>query len=120
MRKIGANIMKEGLYTRIRNAEIVSVIKLEDPLKAISLGKALCAGGIRVAEVTFTTASAAQSIAQMNDKLPDMLIGTGTVLTAVQAKAAREAGAHFIVSPGFNELHSSWWDESLKYWSICK
>lgn len=81
---------------------LVPVIKLEDPESAVHLGKALIEGNLPVAEVTFRTASAAQSIKRLRKELPTLLVGAGTVLTIVQAEAAIEAGASFAVTPGFN------------------
>jgi 2-dehydro-3-deoxyphosphogluconate aldolase/(4S)-4-hydroxy-2-oxoglutarate aldolase len=81
---------------------IVPVIKLEDPESAVQLGKALIEGNLPVAEVTFRTASAAQSIKRLRKELPTLLVGAGTVLTLAQAEAAVEAGASFAVTPGFN------------------
>ena len=95
--------MVDSPLARIRDAGIVPVIKLDDPGKAVLLGKALLAGGIGVAEVTFRTASATESIARLRAELPAMLTGAGTVTTTEQAEAAIKAGAAFIVSPSFNE-----------------
>jgi 2-dehydro-3-deoxyphosphogluconate aldolase/(4S)-4-hydroxy-2-oxoglutarate aldolase len=81
---------------------LVPVIKLEDPESAVQLGKALMEGNLPVAEVTFRTASAAQSIKRLRKELPTLLVGAGTVLTLAQAEAAVEAGASFAVTPGFN------------------
>ena len=67
-----------------------------------ALGKALCDGGLPVAEVTFRTDAAEESIRIMASKFPDMLVGAGTVLTVEQARRAVAAGAKFIVRPGFN------------------
>ena len=77
------------------------VIKLDSATKAIGLGRALVKGGIPVAEVTFRTAAAEDSIRAMNSELPGLLVGAGTVLTAGQAERAMAAGARFIVSPAF-------------------
>lgn len=81
---------------------IVPVIKIDDAAKAAPLAKALMEGGIPAAEVTFRTAEAAQAIRRMTSEAPDILVGAGTVLTIDQAKQAVDAGAQFIVSPGFN------------------
>jgi len=81
---------------------VVPVIKLDNPESAVQLGKALIDGKLPVAEVTFRTASAADSIKRLRKELPDLLVGAGTVLTLEQAEAAVEAGAHFAVTPGFN------------------
>lgn len=78
---------------------VVVVNKIED---ARPLAKALCDGGLPVAEVTFRTACAKEAIRLMADEFPEMLIGAGTVLTTEQVDEAVEAGAKFIVSPGLN------------------
>ncbi len=81
---------------------LVPVIKLDSPEQALPLGKALVAGGIPVAEVTFRTDAAAESIKILAKELPELILGAGTVLTLEQADAAAEAGAKYIVTPGFN------------------
>ena len=86
---------------------IVPVIKIDDAEKAVPLAKALVAGGIPCAEVTFRTAQAADAIARINAELcsgeaPEILLGAGTVLTLEQVDKAIAAGAKFIVTPGFN------------------
>ena len=87
---------------QISKIGIVPVIKIEDPAKAIPLAKALCDGGLPIAEVTFRTACAKQAIAAIAKEVPQMLVGAGTVLTTQQVDEAVEAGAKFIVSPGLN------------------
>ena len=59
-------------------------------------------GGLPCAEVTFRTEAAAESIRQMAEAYPEMLVGAGTVLTTEQVDEAVAAGAKFIVSPGFD------------------
>ena len=81
---------------------IVPVVKIENAVDAEPLAKALIAGGLPLAEITFRTDAAAEAIARMAKAYPDMLIGAGTVLTPEQADSAVRAGAKFIVSPGFN------------------
>ncbi len=93
--------MNEIMKT-IQNIGLVPVIKIEDSKKAVPLGKALAAGGIPVAEVTFRTAAAEDSIRAMVAECPDLLVGAGTVINVELAKKAIAAGAKFIVSPGFN------------------
>ncbi len=87
---------------KIRKLGIVPVIKIEDSKDTLSLGKALVEGDLPIAEITFRTVSAEKSIKTLTDKLPELLVGAGTVLTVEQAKKAVNAGAKFIVSPGFN------------------
>ncbi len=81
---------------------LIPVIKIEEAAKAVPLGKALVAGGIPVAEVTFRTAAAEDAIRAMAGECPDLLVGAGTVINTDLAKKAIAAGAKFIVSPGFN------------------
>jgi len=81
---------------------IVPVIKIENPADAKPLAKALIDGGLPCAEVTFRTACAKEAIAIISKEYPEMIVGAGTVLTKAQVDDAIEAGANFIVSPGFN------------------
>ena len=81
---------------------IIPVIAIDDPEKAVPLAKALVAGGLPAAEVTFRTAAAEESIRRICAEVPEMLVGAGTVLTREQADRAIAAGSQFIVSPGFN------------------
>ena len=81
---------------------IVPVVVLNSADDALPLAEALVRGGLPCAEVTFRTAAAEESIRRMAKAFPDMIIGAGTVLTCDQADRAIDAGAKFIVSPGFN------------------
>ena len=81
---------------------IVPVIAIDDAADAALLAKALMAGGLPCAEITFRTAAAEESIRLMAEACPDMLIGAGTVLTTEQVDKAINAGSKFIVSPGLN------------------
>ncbi len=82
---------------------VVPVIKLNNPEKdAAPLAKALCEGGVPVAEVTFRAAGADTAIKLMREACPEMLVGAGTVLTIEHVDRAIAAGAQFIVTPGFD------------------
>lgn len=87
---------------KISRIGIVPVIKIDRVEDALPLGKALCEGGLPVAEVTFRTEHAKEAMRIMNENLPEMLLGAGTVLTTKQVDDALEVGAKFIVSPGLN------------------
>lgn len=78
------------------------VVVLEDVKDAKPLEDALVKGGLPCAEVTFRTDAAEESIRIMTKEYPDMLVGAGTVLTIDQVNKAVNAGAKFIVSPGFD------------------
>ena len=88
---------------KIEALGIVPVVVINDVEDAIPLCKALCDGGLPVAEITFRTAAAQESIARVSKELPDMLVGAGTVLSVEQVDQAVAAGAKFIVTPGFDE-----------------
>lgn len=81
---------------------VVPVVVLNDAKDALPLAKALVEGGLPCAEVTFRTEAAEESIRQMAQAYPEMLVGAGTVLTIEQVDRAVAAGAKFIVSPGFD------------------
>lgn len=81
---------------------VVPVVVVNDVKDAEPLAKAMVEGGLPVAEVTFRTDAAEESIRIMAEKYPEMLVGAGTVLTIDQVDRAVAAGAKFIVSPGFD------------------
>ena len=93
--------MNEILQT-ISNIGIIPVIAIEDAAQAVPLAKALAAGGLPAAEVTFRTAAAEDAIRAIVREVPEMLVGAGTVLTTEQADRAMAAGARFIVAPGYD------------------
>ena len=81
---------------------IIPVVVIDDAKDAVPLAKALCEGGLPVAEVTFRTDAAEEAIRLMSEAYPEMLVGAGTVLTTEQVDRAVAAGSKFIVSPGLN------------------
>jgi len=85
----------------LRAARLVPVVVLDDAADADALAAALVAGGLPVAEVTFRTAAAQDSIRAMAAR-GDILVGAGTVLTPEQVDQAVAAGASYIVSPGLS------------------
>ena len=92
-----------SVLQRVYEIGIIPVIAFNSVDEALPLCKALMAGGLPAAEVTFRTACAEDCIKKIHEELPDMLLGAGTVLTVEQVEQARAAGAKFIVSPGYNE-----------------
>ena len=86
----------------ISNIGIIPVIAFNSVDEAVPLCRALVAGGLPAAEVTFRTACAEDCIRIINKEVPEMLLGAGTVLTVEQADRAMAAGAKFIVAPGYD------------------
>lgn len=91
-----------SIKEQLKTLKVIPVIAIDKAEDIIPLGKVLAENGLPAAEITFRSAAAAEAIRLLRETQPDMLIGAGTVLTREQAIAAKEAGATFIVSPGFN------------------
>lgn len=96
------------IFTRIGKIGVVPVITIERMSDAVPLAAALQQGGLGCAEITFRTAAAPEAIASITAKLPEVLVGAGTVLTVAQAEQAVAAGARFLVSPGFAPALAEW------------
>ena len=92
-----------AMNTAISEIGVVPVIKLNHPERdAADLGRALCAGGVPVAEITFRAAGADTAIRLMKEANPDMIVGAGTVTNTSQIDAVIAASGQFIVTPGFD------------------
>lgn len=87
------------VLTQLSASRLVPVVVLDQAADADGLASALVAGGLPVAEVTFRTDAAAESIRVMADR-GDVLVGAGTVVTPTQVDQAVAAGARYLVSPG--------------------
>jgi 2-dehydro-3-deoxyphosphogluconate aldolase/(4S)-4-hydroxy-2-oxoglutarate aldolase len=85
----------------LAHRRVVPVVVLQDPSGAKPLAEALIAGGLPLAEVTFRTAAATQTVAAMAED-PALTVGAGTVISVDEVEAAVAAGARFVVSPGFS------------------
>ncbi|MEZ8055953.1 MULTISPECIES: bifunctional 4-hydroxy-2-oxoglutarate aldolase/2-dehydro-3-deoxy-phosphogluconate aldolase [Vibrio] len=85
--------------TAIKVIPVIAIDRAED---IVPLGKALVENGLPAAEITFRSGAAVEAISLLREAQPEMLIGAGTVLNREQAQAAKDAGATFVVSPGFN------------------
>jgi 2-dehydro-3-deoxyphosphogluconate aldolase/(4S)-4-hydroxy-2-oxoglutarate aldolase len=81
---------------------LVPVVKIQNSEDAIPLGRALLEARLPIAEITFRTAAAEGAIRALTAELPELLVGAGTVLSVDQVKSALDAGARFMVAPGFN------------------
>ncbi|HKQ79731.1 MAG TPA: bifunctional 4-hydroxy-2-oxoglutarate aldolase/2-dehydro-3-deoxy-phosphogluconate aldolase [Blastocatellia bacterium] len=90
------------IVERAREIGIVPVVSIPKLEHALPLAESLLEGGLPCAEITFRTTAAAEAIAKIGSRFPEILLGAGTVLTTEQAETAINAGAEFIVSPGTN------------------
>ena len=100
--------------------QVIPVVVINDEKEKIEILSKLREGGINCAEITFRTACAKEAIAIGTKAFEDMNIGAGTVINAEQAKSAVQAGAKFIVSPGFSdEVARYCTDEKIPYYPGC-
>ena len=97
-----------NVMERCINCGVVPVVVIENLKDAVPTAKAMLAGGVDVMEITMRTAAGLDSIRTVSAECPDMLVGAGTVITLDQCKACVEAGAKFIVSPGFDPEVVAW------------
>jgi 2-dehydro-3-deoxyphosphogluconate aldolase/(4S)-4-hydroxy-2-oxoglutarate aldolase len=87
---------------------IVAVVTIERATDALPLADALCAGGVRAIEITLRSDAACAAVEAIAKGRPDAIVGAGTVRDARGLRAARDAGARFVVSPGFTAaLHAA-------------
>ena len=89
-------------YSFLESNKIVPVVVIKNFEDTLPMLEGLYNGGIKVAEITFRTECAVDSIKLASEKMKDMLIGAGTVINGEQCVQAIECGAKFIVSPGFS------------------
>lgn len=88
------------LDTILQLGPVMPVIVIDEAADAVPLADALLAGGIKAIEITLRTQNALDVIQEIASHRPELAIGAGTILSAEQAKAAKQAGAQFAVSPG--------------------
>lgn len=86
----------------LRSDRVLSVVRAETIPDAADLCHALAEGGIRTVELTFTTPGVLNHLRSCAESVPEagIMLGVGTVMTADQARAAIDAGARFLVTPG--------------------
>lgn len=92
----------EDLVRTLEDLRVVPVITIESGDQAVDLADALVAGNLPLMEITFRSDAAAEAIQRVRTERPEVIVGAGTVLTIAQVDSALEAGAQFIVAPGFN------------------
>jgi 2-dehydro-3-deoxyphosphogluconate aldolase/(4S)-4-hydroxy-2-oxoglutarate aldolase len=94
---------KQKVRRRIEEIGIVPVVRASSPREACIAAEAVCEGGIPIVEITMTVPGAIEVIRELAKSCgTDVLIGAGTVLNAADAQRCLEAGAQFLVTPGFN------------------
>jgi 2-dehydro-3-deoxyphosphogluconate aldolase/(4S)-4-hydroxy-2-oxoglutarate aldolase len=91
-----------ALIEKLEKCGVIPVIAIESPAMAVPLADALMKGGLPVAEVTFRTEAAGETIQILKKERPELLLGAGTILSVADLVRAKEYGAQFGVAPGFN------------------
>ncbi len=91
-----------AILEKLGQLKIVPVVILQDERDAEPLAQALVEGGLSTMEVTFRTDAAKGAISRVAQSHPSIVLGAGTVLNVDQVKAATDAGARYIVSPGIS------------------
>ena len=92
----------KDILKKLEHIRIIPIVRIDVPRDASALGNALMSGGIPAAEITFRSTAAAECIRTLRLEFSDMLVGAGTVLSVASVKQAVDAGAEFIMTPGFN------------------
>lgn len=94
--------MNDQILDAIAQVGILPVIKIEKLEYALPLARALRDGGINAIEITARSSAAFEAISAIREKYPDMIAGAGTIHNASLTQQALEAGAQFIVTPGYS------------------
>ena len=89
-----------GLVSGVR---VVPVVVIEEADVAVPLAETLLASGLKTIEVTLRTTAALDAIKAISDRVPDLIVGAGSVRTAAQVSDVQDAGARFGVSPGHSQ-----------------
>jgi 2-dehydro-3-deoxyphosphogluconate aldolase/(4S)-4-hydroxy-2-oxoglutarate aldolase len=98
-----SEVNKQQVRSRIEEIGIVPVVRASSPREACIAAEAVCKGGIPIVEITMTVPGAVELIRELAKSCgAEVLIGAGTVLNAEDARRCLDAGAQFLVSPGFN------------------
>lgn len=94
---------KKEIHQRVVDAGIVAVIRATSVEKAIAAAEAISAGGVSILEITMTVPNALDAISALAQIANgNLVVGAGTVLSAEAARRCVDAGAEFLVSPGFD------------------
>jgi 2-dehydro-3-deoxyphosphogluconate aldolase / (4S)-4-hydroxy-2-oxoglutarate aldolase len=92
---------KKEVRALIEEIGIVPVVRVSSPQEARLAAEAVVQGGIPIVEITMTVPGALEVISELVKTMPNLLVGAGTVLDKKMARACADAGAKFLVTPGF-------------------
>jgi 2-dehydro-3-deoxyphosphogluconate aldolase/(4S)-4-hydroxy-2-oxoglutarate aldolase len=86
----------------LQRAPVIPVIRIDERAAAVPVGQALVDGGLPVLEVTLRTPVALEAIRDLIERVPDAVVGAGTVVSVAQLEEVAELGARFVVTPGLS------------------
>ena len=95
--------MSQDVLARMEKAGIIPIVVIEDPSKAVQLGRTILDAGLDLIEITMRTDRAMEAIKVVNKEVPELMVGAGTVFSVPVAREALSSGARFIVSPHLDE-----------------
>jgi len=95
--------MSQDVLARMEKAGIIPIVVIEDPSKAVQLGRTILDAGLDLIEITMRTERAMEAIKVVNKEVPELMVGAGTVFSVPVAREALSSGARFIVSPHLDE-----------------
>jgi len=96
-------MMQQDVLTVMKRGRIVPVVIIDDPNKTVKLGRTILDAGLGLIEITMRTEKAMEALRILNQELPEILLGAGTIFSLAMAKKAISNGARFIVSPHLDE-----------------
>lgn len=99
---IKAPLFPETLAEKLSTDGLLAVLSIENTRDAVPLAQALVASGVRIMELALRTPVAFECLKLICKKVPEMVAGVGTILSADQMRKSKEIGAAFGVSPGFS------------------
>lgn len=96
-------VQADRIDTLLAGVRIMPVVVIEDVAHAVPMASALFKGGLRAIEITLRTPVAIDAVKAIREQVPDMIVGTGTILSPADLHRSAEAGAVFAVSPGLTD-----------------
>jgi 2-dehydro-3-deoxyphosphogluconate aldolase/(4S)-4-hydroxy-2-oxoglutarate aldolase len=102
MNSLKEQSMSPEIAEKIIKDRVIAVLVVDELKHAVPLAKALVKGGVNVIELTLRTPVALDAVKAINNEVPEITLGVGTVLTSLQVEAVAKIGADFAVAPGCN------------------
>jgi len=91
---------KQEVRARIEQVGIIPAVRVSSAEDACFAAETVNRGGIPVAEITVTVPGVMEVISDLTHRIPEMVVGAGTILDIEMAKRCLDAGAKFLTSPG--------------------